>query len=72
MSDFRSGGPAFPQMDPDSLHFNATGMTLRDWFAGKALAGIMASPTWGNVRAEDIVAAAYAIADAMIAKRDEK
>jgi hypothetical protein len=39
-----NGGPAFPSQvrtyEPD----NYEGMTLRDWFAGMALAGMMANP----------------------------
>lgn len=31
-----NGGPAFPQLEPNSAYFNATGMTLRDWFATQA------------------------------------
>lgn len=55
------GGQAFPQL-------NSTGMTLRDWFAGQALAGNLdmresiddPGPTARMV---------YAIADAMIEAR---
>lgn len=57
------GGSAFPKL------YNATaGMSLRDWFAGQALAGIMTNPVGG----EQISVAnkAYRIADAMLAARD--
>ena len=44
------GGPAFPYTNPGpdvgpDQHGNAgySGMTLRDWFAGQALSGLMAS-----------------------------
>ena len=44
------GGPAFPQdaylLDPNSTHDDikaSKGMTLRDWFAGQALQGLLAS-----------------------------
>lgn len=51
-----------------------TGMTLRDYFAGQALAGIMACGTM--MHAERAAAAnalvAYRTADAMIAKRDRR
>lgn len=36
------GGPAFPNNDAHGCAF--PGMTLRDWFAGQALAGFMAHP----------------------------
>ena len=47
------------------------GMTLRDYFAAKAINGICASgPTrdWSNL---DLAREAYSIADAMIKVRDE-
>ncbi len=61
------GGAAFPAEitgDP--------GMSLRDWFAGMALQGIMAHGT-NNVKypAADAIRA-FELADAMIARRDSK
>ena len=47
MSNQNDGGPAFPQhgwtKDPEVLERmqNQGGMTLRDWFAGKALAAFV-------------------------------
>lgn len=46
------------------------GMSLRDWFAGQALAGLAASPM--DMPAEAYGLTAYAIADAMLAARAEK
>ena len=68
--------PAFPNtgnsnwgMDPDY------GMTLRDWFAGQALAGGLASgaPIDGANpdHREELAVTVYAIADAMLATREE-
>lgn len=52
------------------------GMTLRDWFAGQALAGMMAYPgdarygSWNNnAPVEEAAAQAYRHADAMLAER---
>ena len=58
------GGPAFPLSNGYSL-----GMSLRDWFAGQALAGLMASPE-GRRRADEWVRDAFAIADLMITERE--
>lgn len=68
------GGPAFPT-DPtrDEYGFiiapQSQGMTLRDWFAGQALAGLMASyPD----RPESMTAdTAYLVAKAMMAEREK-
>lgn len=43
------GGPAFPgpsdyRQDGSPVWGGATGMSLRDWFAGQALAGFMSQP----------------------------
>lgn len=73
------GGPAFPvQYDnnsdeyrqfygadvPPRSTFVSGGMTLRDWFAGQALAGMLVNPD-NHVT----VATAYDFADAMLAER---
>jgi len=59
-----NGGPAFP------WNGESSGMTLRDYFAGQALTGLVAS--WN--RKFDMIADyfsddAYRIADAMLAAR---
>jgi hypothetical protein len=67
MSNTNTGGPAFPYEN----RYEHEGMTLRDYFAAKALQGICASgPTsdWSNTR---IAADAYALADAMLKAREE-
>lgn len=68
------GGPAFPQ--DHSLSFS--GMSLRDYFAGQALIGILANTAekyvavYGTGRAQERVAGdAYLLADAMLAARDQ-
>jgi hypothetical protein len=46
-------------------------MTLRDWFAGQALAGMLADPA--NIGSCQVNAeAAYKLADAMLAEREKK
>lgn len=61
------GGPAFPV---PGIAGSILGMTMRDWFAGQALAGIQAS-----LKGEDPwdpkadAGLAYDLADAMLAQR---
>lgn len=43
-------------------------MSLRDWFAGQALAGILAGSNTGGTWADD-ARSAYLAADAMLAAR---
>lgn len=45
------------------------GMSLRDWFAGQALAS--RGMYGANVREKEVAAECYAIADAMIAEREK-
>lgn len=71
------GGPAFP-FPPNENWQGCSGMTLRDWFAGQALAGMLASPLLTiDVPEElpliDVVPQkAYEYADAIIKAREEK
>lgn len=79
------GGPAFPQDDATVNRINgAGGMSLRDYFAAKALQGYLSNPTvlppekqiQDSTNPQDManVAAlfAYMVADAMLADRKEK
>lgn len=59
-----TGGQAFPKTLGE---YN--GMTLRDYFAAKAMQGLLANS--GELRPEYTSEYAYKIADAMIAARDE-
>lgn len=47
------------------------GMTLRDYFAAKALQGMYANPSWDNRNVWGMVRWAYQAADAMIEVRNE-
>ena len=60
------GGPAFPMSGDPNVEFDR-GMSLRDYFAGQALAGILAAQegAYGSVDAQ----AAYEMADSMLAER---
>ncbi len=75
MGSRNGGGPAFPRQDTDWSEGHV-GMSLRDWFAGQALAGIWAgdAPVYAHKLAESNLEAraktAYAMADAMLAERE--
>lgn len=64
------GGPAFPGMNayPDSHNDPTRGMSLRDWFAGQALIGLVANAH----PSEDVALRAYFYADAMIGARQNR
>ena len=66
MSNTNTGGPAFPFVMPsDTGHIIANGMTLRDYFAAKALPMFNGTGDF-NWAAEK----AYEVADAMLKARD--
>lgn len=63
MSDTKKdGGPAFPIPEAQ-----VSGMSLLDWFAGKALTGLLADPQL-NMSPEDIATLAYRFGAAMVAE----
>lgn len=68
-----TGGPAFPATEANGLNSPAWGMTLRDYFAAQALAGIEASQgNDGNFisKVELVALRSYELADAMIRARE--
>ena len=69
MSNKDTGGPAFPTMQYEHGG-DEDGISMRDYFAAKALQGMFAS---GNLELRDtneiIAEAAYKIADAMLKAR---
>ncbi len=73
MSYQDNGGHAFPiegADHPDGRHFASYGMTLRDYFAARAMQSFLASPhNVGTAGPEDIANAAYCAADAMLEAR---
>ena len=69
-----TGGPAFPGLDyiAQSGKQNPEGMTLRDYFAAKAMQGLLACPAT-TTRNENMYACdAYTMADAMLRAREQK
>lgn len=72
MSKPYDGGPAFPWREEDGAggYCQHVGMSLRDWFAGQVLSGLHANPAINREAFDDEVAAAcYKMADAMLAER---
>ena len=73
MSYKDTGGYAFPMhmnINADDQAFTY-GMTLRDYFAGQALAGLLASPNLDKSLPLNItIECSYKVADAMIAERN--
>lgn len=72
MTKRNGGGPAFPT-DPRFQHGTGyDGMSLRQWFAGQALAGYIAHLGYRDISAgsyvDECVSEAYRFADAMIAE----
>jgi hypothetical protein len=61
------GGPAFPR----PMVAAAPGMTLRDWFAGQAMAGLVSYVVEGATF-ENVAEDAYKAADAMLKAREVK
>ena len=82
MKQTNDGGPAYPTLTADVVNMHGAeavmhytdpdrpGMSLRDWFAGQALAN---PKICGDGSAWEVDArAAYAAADAMLAERDKE
>ena len=66
MSQTNDGVPAFP-----GETWGSKGMSLRDYFAGQALAGLLACPNTSGVE-RAFTLNAYQYADAMLAERQKE
>lgn len=72
----RDGGTAFPIQGAYAEHQD-TGMTLRDYFAAKALQGELAAPSvdgsyWTPNTADKLASRCYRFADAMLKARQQQ
>jgi hypothetical protein len=71
MSNTNTGGPAFPTPRYERGDMYSLGMTLRDYFAAKAMQGIFAS---GNLpksaQDDELASVAYTMADSMLKARE--
>ena len=74
MSNTNTGGPAFPQHGFDNIAEKFTsqgGMTLRDYFAAKAMQAIVSNDATFSTKYVGLAAKdAYVYADAMLKARD--
>jgi hypothetical protein len=75
-----TGGPAFPVTEwhlNGSTHSDWRGMTMRDYFAAKAMQGLMGR-NWSNHKGSDEeligvwARSSYAVADAMLKARGQE
>jgi hypothetical protein len=64
---YEYGGPAFPH---NSKRCGSGGMTLRDYFAAKAMHGLLANGHQGSF--EQVAEESYLCADAMLDTRSSK
>lgn len=78
MTTKTDGGPAFPRPAGDyngTRHGNGAqvGISIRDYFAAKAMAAMVASPGYeeGEWLQEDIALQAYTMADTMLKQREK-
>lgn len=78
MTPINDGGPAFPRPATVQSEIDAVsgvhepgspGMSLRDYFAGQAIAGLARSGAPDRLNVNEIAEAAYRIADALLARR---
>lgn len=67
MSNKEDGGLALPFFDERVMNSPEWGITMRDYFAAKAMQGRLAVP--GYVDVEQDAAMAYRMADAMLKER---
>lgn len=69
------GGPAYPAPEAAKARFGDSnpdaflGMSLRDYFAAKAMQGFNANPHYDEYSHEDMASLCYMAADAMLAAR---
>lgn len=62
---------AFPTVFPKDWDSFEDGMTLRDYFAGQALIGLLAGGKHFMFTSEDAAKRAYYMADAMLEAREQ-
>ena len=72
MSEKNNGGPAFPvPYHPEQQWENPQGMTLRDYFAAKAICGTLPGKAFNDAELDEYARLSYRMADAMLRARGE-
>lgn len=71
-----NGGSAFPvanavNANGDQILWPETGMSLRDYFAAKAMIAIVSGCDWPTVFSNVVAKASYEFADAMLQEREK-
>lgn len=69
------GGTAFPLVYDDETKGTReihSGMTLRDWFAGMAMQGLLADRSWEAITINQVAGFAYTLADALLKERSKE
>jgi len=62
--------PAFPRPYSGTSQFAQEGMTLRDYFAAKAMQGMLSENSGIRYPTDELVDFAYKVADAMMKARE--
>ena len=77
MSETNTGGPAFPTPRYERGDMYSLGMTLRDYFAAKAMQAVLTSPilmaavgSKGGSATQHLAKQSYEMADAMLKARE--
>lgn len=77
MNEHKNGGPAFPGGELPEHPNHPVGMSLRDWFAGQAISGVIEACKRDTIPAGEtpeshFAIRAYMVADAMLAARKQE
>lgn len=67
--NIKDGGPAFPIANPGCVESDYMGMSLRDYFAAKAMCGSLGGVPGDHLSPERLARESYEHADAMLKER---
>jgi len=70
MSKINKSGPAFPITAESYSDVREIGMTLRDYFAAKAMQGFIGTTYEEEMEFDEVALSAYKYADAMLKARE--